>query len=386
MIHLKEVKFTVMASEWDFSQYMQNLNATQKNEYSELYKRAREATEEAERQGNAELKAAIAAGMSGMRSPRCIGSLSSNFGNLRLEATGCQTSTLSSEKSDIVPIVFQFLMRTALICLIFQTRTDLTSAFSKGEFGVLNLSTGKAASLWVAVLCAAMLIVPFQSTGWCGGDCGLGLMLAFSVLWLGEVVVVLVSSWHLTLDIAHICSQCIFSSILHRAPFSSHLKARLFGFGFQTIMALAIVSKIDNALPAVLYFSLSHSLGIALAYMSQRSIQSFILDKKFTDLQVSSLQARKRALGGFAGGFAGVSSLKYPYPSSMWPVSACSYGSSWRGDHVSEVSCSSSSTIDNHLDHLPSEYFFPPLSSSDRKFITTDIALQMADSGCEVSK
>ncbi|KAH7307450.1 hypothetical protein KP509_22G059400 [Ceratopteris richardii] len=357
-----------MAAECDFIHHIRSASTVQ--EFYELYTRAREAVEESQKQGNLQLQAAMEAAIS-CPSLFHVSSLSSAYKAASVERVNCQTSNFSSENKDIIPMMFQFVMRVALICLIFHTRTDLVTLASRVDGGGPHLLIRLVAFLWITAVFAAMPIMLFQPSSWCDRSCGIVLLLPSSILWLGETVLVLVSCSHLALDIVHILSQCIFSSILHQAPFSSHLKARLFGFGLQTIVALAIVSKAYKALPAVLYFSLSHSLGVALAYMSHHSsVSCFTLDRKFTDCQLSLLCNKKRALGGFAGGFAGVSGLNFPHSPSAFTDLSSAYSSSLREDYLSETSFSSSSTLGGNTDSLLTQQdYFAYSSSSDQQSI-----------------
>lgn len=334
----------------------------QKEDFSELYERAREATQEAQRQGDAQLKAAIEA--AAFVPAGTVGSwpLSSMFDNTLLERAYNQAGLLL-DKKDVMPIMFQFLLRTTLSYLIFQTRADLSPSMKTGV------------GPWIAALCATILIVPLHYSSWWQGGRGVVLLLASAFLWFGEVVAVRATYLNLTVDVAHLLFQCIFSTLLHRAPFCSHLKTRLAGFGLQTIGTLAMVSKVYEAIPAMVYFSMSHLLGVALGYMSDqqsraaffKSIPHFPLDKAPKDPQISGPQARKRALGGFAGGFAGVSSLKgCPCPPSIWTVSPSSCSGASREDYVSEISCSSSSTVENSLESVSSQHPYSSCLSSSK--------------------
>ncbi|KAI5056703.1 hypothetical protein GOP47_0028521 [Adiantum capillus-veneris] len=361
--------------EWNFTQYLQSASRIQKEEFQDLYERARRATQEAQRQGDAQLKAAIEAATFVPASTVRTWSLASMCNHTLLE------SCLLSEKKDVMPIIFQFLLRTTLIYLIFQSPADLFT----------SMKTDLA--LWIAALCATMLIMPLQCSSWCQGARGVVLLLASSLLWFIEVVAVLATYSHLTLDLAHLLSQCIFSSVLHRAPFCSHLKARLFGLGLQAIGTLAMVSKVYDALPAILYFSTSHLLGVALAYVSDqqlgtafhKSASQSALNKTpgVHDFElIAPQQAPNRALGGFAGGFAGVSSLKCPYRPAISIVSSSRYSGSSSTDSTSpEVSYSSSSTVENSFSSQ--QQYNSCLSSSKGGLSQASDAFGSAGSGLE---
>eukprot|EP00250_Pteridium_aquilinum_P017327 c23574_g1_i1 orf=398-1600(+) len=383
-----------MAAEWSFSQQSQCASGTHK-EYAELYERAREATREAQRQGDAQLKAAIAAATAVPMNTVRICPLSLTFNNTGLERAYCQKSSFNSDKRDVIPTVLQFLLRATLICLLFQTRGSQISAAVKEDAGImvlLQLLTRLLSHFWIAALCATMLIMHFRCSSWFQGSHGVVLLLALSLLWLGEAVAVFASCAHLALDLALIVSQCIFSSVLHRAPFCLHLKMRLFGFGLQTVGTLAMVASVHEALLAMFYFSMSHFFGVALAYISDqqsrvgflKSVPHFVLDKMSGDSQFCNQQVPKRALGGFAGGFAGVSSLKCTHPPSVWTVSSSSYPSSSREDYTSQVPCGSSSTVENSANSLSSRHqYFSRLSSSNKETVQGSDTVCSAGSGLE---
>lgn len=116
-----------MAAEWSFTQHTQTASGNHK-EYTELYERAREATREAQRQGDAQLKAAIAAATATPVNSVRICPLSLTFNNTGLEKAYWQNSSMNSDKKDVFPIVFQFLLRTTLLYLLFQTRGNQVTA------------------------------------------------------------------------------------------------------------------------------------------------------------------------------------------------------------------------------------------------------------------
>ncbi|MCO5548466.1 hypothetical protein L7F22_001924 [Adiantum nelumboides] len=379
-----------MAAQWNFTENHQSASRKQKDEFLDLYEQARRATQEAQRQGDAQLKAAIEAATFVPASTVRSWSLRAVLNNTLLESVYSQIASLLVEKKDVMPIIFQFLLRASLICVIFQSPVDLFTSMKK-DF-----------ALWIAALCTTMLIMPLQYSDWCRGPRGVVLLLVSSFLWFGELVAVLATYSHLTLDLVPLLSQCIFSSVLHRAPFCTHVKARVFGLGLQVIGTLAMVSKVYDALLAISYFSISHLLGVALAYVSDqqfgngfpRSGSQLAFNKTLevhnfhiTVPQTRSQQAQKRALGGFAGGFAGVSSLKCPYPPSIWTVSSSRYSGFSIEECISpEVSCSSSSTVENSLDSVSSKQQYSSCLSSSREGSNqASDALRSAVSGLECS-
>lgn len=383
-----------MEAEWSFTQHTENASRNRK-EYTELYERAREATREAQGEGDAQLKAAIAAATAVPVNSVRICPLSLTFNNTGLEKAYWQKSSMNSDKKDVFPIVFQFLLRTTLLCLLFQTRGSQLTADVKKDTGLMqsmHTLTRLVLYLWITALCATMLIMQSRCPSWYQGSRGIILLLAFSFLWFGEVVAVSASCSHPTLDLAHVVSQCIFSSMLHRVPFCLHFKTRLFGYGLQTFGTLAMAARVHEAVPSILYFSMSHFLGVALAYISDqqsrvgflKSIPHIDMDKMAGDSQICSQQVPKRALGGFAGGFAGVSSLKCTYPPSIWTVLSSSYTDSSMEDYISEVSCSSASTVENSINSLSSRHqYLSYLSSPNKETVQSSDTVCSAGSGLE---
>lgn len=375
-----------MADDWSFIQ----IESGNHKEYTELYERTREATREAQRQGDAQLKAAMAAATAAPVDRVCICPLSLAFSKAGLEKAYRQKSSLSADKKDVFLIVFQFLFRTTVLFLLVQNQGSKSIADEKTSTGVAL--TRLVWCLWIAALCVTMLSMQFQCPSWHQGRRSIILLLAFCFLWFGEVAAVSAPGWDTALDLAHMVSQCIISSVLHRVPFSLHYKTRLFGFGLQMFWTLTMAAQVEEAVPFIIFFSMSHFLGVALAYISDQQsrfgflnlIPYFGAAKIVGDSQISTLQAPKRALGGFAGGFGGVSSLKCPYPPSIWTVLSSSYADSSSEDCGSEVSCRSSSTVENSTKGFSARRrYLSCVSSSNKDTTHSSDTLCSASSGLE---
>lgn len=116
-----------MAEDWSF---IQNEGGNYK-EYTELYERTREATREAQRQGDAQLKAAMAAATAAPVNRVRICPLSSAFNKAGLENTYWQKSSMSADKKDVFLIVFQFLVRMAVLFMLIQNQSSESIAADK---------------------------------------------------------------------------------------------------------------------------------------------------------------------------------------------------------------------------------------------------------------
>lgn len=409
----------IAAMDWSFLSQSTDTSRLERAEgcasdYKDLYERARDATTEAQRQGDAQLKAAIAAATAVKYNPIQLCPLSLKFNNTRVERAYWRKSNTNSDNRDLIPFAFQFLVHITLISLLFQGCQGRKAVKAKDEIAFLQFPTfltRLVSYLWVATTCAAVLVIHLWFPSWYRGNRGTILLIVASSLWIGEGISLLASCPNSTNDLALILTHCIFMSVLHRVPFCLHLKTRAIGFGLQIFGTLASV-RVDKALPALLFVSIGHSLGIALAYVLDQqsrvcflqSLPQFILDEVskgglssqflscraslsqemwnllypelfewsigdinalHRDSQVCHQKTPRRALGGFAGGFGGVSSLKGTYAPSFLAKPSSSpnlYGE----ECISEFSCSSSATVENSADdHLCEQYFYHQWSSHE---------------------
>eukprot|EP00246_Nothoceros_aenigmaticus_P014406 TRINITY_DN5445_c0_g1_i2.p1 TRINITY_DN5445_c0_g1~~TRINITY_DN5445_c0_g1_i2.p1 ORF type:complete len:338 (-),score=-3.96 TRINITY_DN5445_c0_g1_i2:397-1368(-) len=230
-------------------------------------------------------------------------------------------------------------------------------------------------NLCIAFVCALVLIVQLSFPAWYRGHRGATLLWFASALWIVESVQLFVKADDLRVFIGQILVPTLYMSFTCRLPYIVHLKSRAFGLGCQVVAILGSANY--RHAPLLLLTSLfGNSIGVLLIYILDRrarrgflrSLPSWLLNDLhgsgsqpqafqsyrasfsrqmwqifYPDLfepskELSRSATRggggaaepvsRRALGGFAGGFGGVSGLKCESSPSYTLVSLLSSNSS----------------------------------------------------------
>ncbi|XP_024525942.1 uncharacterized protein LOC112344807 isoform X1 [Selaginella moellendorffii] len=343
----------------------------------ELYERAHEAAKEAQRQGDAQLQAAVAAAAVStvyypVATPVRFSSWSLKFQDRRLEAVYCRKCGSDSDFNDLGPAACEL-----AFCIL---RLWWTIDAGQSKHGVVILS-----HVCVAAWCMAMLTSQLLFTKWYRQNRRLLLWQFAIVLWSWEGLQLYHTSNKL-LDMALVLlPQCILISFLYRVPFCLHVRSRCFGCGCQLVASIASKASSSHLLGIIA----GHCLGSLLAYMVDRQARTDFLESLPRWILGDAVQCERgdsswwnsfypeflekpepaakegenprdnleralayRALGGFAGGFGGVSGLKCANPSSLSPAS-----SSNSVDHPQLVSYSSDNeNVTAGLEQLPDSW------------------------------
>ncbi|KAG6548381.1 hypothetical protein Mapa_010160 [Marchantia paleacea] len=334
----------------------------------ELYERARNAANEAVREGNAQLKAAMAAAGAPRQcagTPTRMNRWSLIFTCSRLEAAYRRKSTTNTDNCDYIPIMFKIAMSVPHFCQALNriaSRRNLLSETSRSlrEFFVCELW-----ATWAAVFCLAVLAVQLKYPQWYKSNRGATLKYFVMLLWAWESVRLYLNTDEFKYILLEVVFVNVYMSFLHRVPFISHLQSRSIGCGEQVV---AIISKgldFRRTLQVMFVSVVTHSIGLIIAYCFDRSArrqflkslpvwlldeingssarpQFYLSYRASLSRQLWSIfypellenpepatgnkavtyeqiMAPRRALGGFAGGFGGVSSLKCTGPVSNSP-------------------------------------------------------------------
>eukprot|EP00246_Nothoceros_aenigmaticus_P014405 TRINITY_DN5445_c0_g1_i1.p1 TRINITY_DN5445_c0_g1~~TRINITY_DN5445_c0_g1_i1.p1 ORF type:complete len:309 (-),score=-6.71 TRINITY_DN5445_c0_g1_i1:397-1281(-) len=201
-------------------------------------------------------------------------------------------------------------------------------------------------NLCIAFVCALVLIVQLSFPAWYRGHRGATLLWFASALWIVESVQLFVKADDLRVFIGQILVPTLYMSFTCRLPYIVHLKSRAFGLGCQVVAILGSANY--RHAPLLLLTSLfGNSIGVLLIYILDRRARRGFLRQMwqifYPDLfepskELSRSATRggggaaepvsRRALGGFAGGFGGVSGLKCESSPSYTLVSLLSSNSS----------------------------------------------------------
>ncbi|KAL2653925.1 hypothetical protein R1flu_022053 [Riccia fluitans] len=329
----------------------------------ELYERARKAADEAVREGNAQLKAAMAA--AGAPMPCILGNathmdpFSLRFSSSRLEAAYRLSATSSSDTSDCILVILQIALCLRDIYPVIRVgRTD--SSLEEKAFSLLEL--------WVAVSCVAVLALQRILPQWYRRNRGATLKYIVMLVWTLENLKLFLDTDEMTSTVVEVSLMNIYMSFLHRVPFLPHVKCRSIACGTQLAVVFSKSFSTKQTSSIILVTFASNAIGLVFSYLIDRSARRQYL-KSLPSLLVEEIEstaprpelrfsyrnslsqqfrsifypkhlecpdsatgnkaikyeqimAPRRALGGFAGGFGGVSSLKCSAPISVSPVSS----------------------------------------------------------------
>lgn len=405
--------------DWTFRQGrvmdMNNINVQESEKDHELYVRARDAAQEAQRQADEQLRVAMEAsnfsklGYAG--TPESGSMLLCSF-PLKFNAPGLEEAywkkCCANSSKDYVPVACLI-----VFCMLLPTTSLSRHWLSEMVYQSLNLQTS-GNLLWhmfAVVLCSAVLVVQLGFSKWYQSNRGNVLLGFASVLWIwGSLKLFLVNNLELSFSFPVVLIQCIFMSILYRVPFCIHIFSRALGMGMQIFAILAKGSNSEAPFLLLLLF-VGHTVGIIIAFVLDRecgfsffnSLSQLLLNdvtqsgpreqlfrlpllkqvpnlrnmlsgilnlkvtkKKELDEPIHQkavlTNAPRRALGGFAGGFCGVSGLKSNRPpvitnttisannsSSKIGFSDTSFADSWPYSLGVFISPSADNNVDNIL-------------------------------------
>ncbi|XP_057854755.2 uncharacterized protein LOC131064583 isoform X2 [Cryptomeria japonica] len=319
----------------------------------ELYERTKKAAEEAQRQGAAQLKAAVKAG--GAVKPLCdsYNWWSLGFRDSRLEGAYRLKSVSYMDSIASFPVACEL---AACTLHLFRPKMINDSPSSQVHFLVY---------IWIAVCCITVLSSQMLFSKWYQGCRGIILQYMTTILWIWESIqIFLMADTEWTYISYHALALSTCTSILYQIPFCMHLRLRIFGLACQAA-AISARGKRQDSLALLFVITASHLLGVFLAYVLDRrarlhflksmpcwqaegmkgspnAIESQFmrpcrdsifrqywsmfcnqsLEKSSSNLSTVMITpvdraTPHRALGGFAGGFAGVSGLKCRVPPPM---------------------------------------------------------------------
>eukprot|EP00249_Psilotum_nudum_P004989 c18481_g1_i1 orf=854-1957(+) len=348
-----------------FRQKVSNMSAEDK----ELYNKAREATQKAEREGDAQLKAAIAA-VSGVKfNPIRLNPIDLRFTNSSLEQAYWRKSSTDSDYRDAVPFACQLAFSIMFILQVVREQNLVSTKWKETVF--LHLPTflnELVLCIWIAAICVGVLVLQLGFSSWFRSNRGTVLLCTSLFLWVEEGVRLFVLSCESMSELIFVLIQSTLMSALHQVPFCMHLRMRALGFLMQMFAALARRRMRGDTL-YLFFVCIGHCFGVILAYILDRKSRSKFLrsfpgwkldDETFkdgsrpqflwyrtsfsrqmwkifcpelpgeisdsntcADMKHSLPSTPRRALGGFAGGFGGVSSLKGTYPLMPQGSSSC---------------------------------------------------------------
>lgn len=318
----------------------------------ELYERTREATEEAQRQGAAQLKAAVEAG--GAVKPLDFNSLSNrwSFGFKESGLEGAyrikSISFSCFNKIVSIPVACEL-----AACTLYLFRMKMITDLPSSLVHFLGY-------ICVVVCCITILSSQMLFSKWYQGCRGIIVQYMTTMLWIWESIQIFLMADHEWTYISyHALALSTCTSVLYQVPFYMHLRLRIFGLACQAAAILAR-GKRQDSLTLLFVITVSHLLGVLLSYVLERRARLCFLKSmpcwQAEDVTVAPLQSQfsepfhdslfnqycnilcsqsiertssklstvmitprdrsapHRALGGFAGGFAGVSGLKCKFP------------------------------------------------------------------------
>lgn len=389
----------------------------------ELYERTREVTEEAQRQGAAQLKAAVEAG--GAVKPVGSDSLgsgwSSGFKDLGLEGAYRPKFVSFSCFDKIVsfPVACEL-----AVCTLHLFRMKMITDFPSSTVHILGY-------ICVAVCCITVLSSQLLFSKWYQGCRGIILQYMTTMLWIWESIQIFLMDDHEWTYISyHAVALSTCTGVLYQVPFYIHLRLRIFGLACQAAAILAR-GKRQDSLALLFVITASHLLGVLLSYVLERRARLCFLKSmpcwQAEDAVVAPIQSQfsepfqdslfkqycnifcsqsleknpsnlitevitpgdrstpHRALGGFAGGFAGVSGLKCKLPPPTTSIFSSSNSLSGHGrmsysESDEEVNSSTS------VAETRSRYTHNNVESRWRQETITDSTYSQIKSSCTSSQ
>eukprot|EP01018_Ginkgo_biloba_P005479 Gb_41218 [translate_table: standard] len=345
----------------------------EKERERELFVRARDATQEAQRQGDEQLRAAMEASVFSrfhtrrQRPAILLCSFPLKFNVPSLEEAYWRKCSGNLDR-DYVPVACLI-----VFCLLLPT-ANLSRHW--GLNVLKEMQVHQSVNLWssanllwhtfAVILCCAVLVIQLGFSKWYQSNRGNVLLGFASVLWVwGSLKLFLISNLELRFSFVMVLIQCVFMSILYRVPFCIHILSRVIGLGLQ-IVAIMAKGSLSEAPVLFLFLFVGHAVGLLITYVFDRECRSSFLHAlpqlRIDDVATSGLReqfyqsyrsplvkevpnlgqfsssfsnpevmdkqvldeamyrkaiqtnAPRRALGGFAGGFGGVSGLKSSKP------------------------------------------------------------------------
>ncbi|KAJ7198650.1 hypothetical protein O6H91_Y501100 [Diphasiastrum complanatum] len=213
-----------------------------------------------------------------------------------------------------------------------------------------------------------VLLLQLGFLKWYGNNRYLTVRYYVGMLWLWESLKLFLAADDIVQFTASLaCVRCILISLIHQVPFCMHLHPRMCAFGGQ-ILATISRGNVEGTHILLLSIAIGHLVGLMLAYRLDlrartafvQSLPKYLLDgsngngpgeqfssyrasfsrqmwsifypelfekSEYTDhvgSVTSERSAPHRALGGFAGGFGGVSGLKCANFATAAPLSSSS--------------------------------------------------------------
>lgn len=389
----------------------------------ELYERTREATEEAQRQGAAQLKAAVEAG--GAVKPLGSDSFSSRWSLGFKDSVLKGASRLKSISFSCFDKIVSFPLACELAaCILHLFRMKMITDLPSSPVHFLGY-------ICVAVCCITVLSSQLLFSKWYQGCRGIILQYMTTMLWIWESIQIFLMADHEWTYISyHALALSTCTSVLYQVPFYMHLRLRIFGLACQAAAILAR-GKQQDSLALLFVITASHLWGVLLSYVLDRRARLCFLKSmpcwQAEDATVAPIQSQfsepfqdslfkqycnifcsqsleknpsnlstvmitpgdrsapHRALGGFAGGFAGVSGLKCKLPPPTTPLFSSSDSLSGH-DRMSDSESDEDVNSSTSVAEMRSRYTHEKVESRWMQETITDSTYSQIKSSCTSSQ